>query len=155
MESNAPVVYLISCVSQKRKQPCSARDMYVSNWFLKASGYAEASGCRWFILSAEYGLVDPDREIAPYEQTLNTMPVAERRAWAEVVSKQLAVAVPKLSRAVVLAGERYREFLVQYLIDRGATVSVPMLGLRIGEQLSWLRHHPQPRSEERCGPAKA
>jgi hypothetical protein len=134
-------VYLISCVSQKREQGCAARDLYVSDWFCKARRYAEASGCPWFILSAEYGLVPPDQVVAPYERTLNTMAVADRRAWAERVARQLAEAVPDLARVVFLAGKRYREFLAQYLTGWGVAVSVPMAGLRIGEQLRWLGQH--------------
>ena len=134
-------VYLLSCVSQKRGEACAARNLYVSDWFCKARRYAEASGCPWFILSAEYGLVSPYQVIAPYERTLNTMRVAERRLWAERVSKQLAGAAPALSRVVFLAGNRYREFLAQHLASRGITVSIPMEGLRIGEQLSWLAQH--------------
>ena len=144
MESNAAAVYLISCVKTKRKQACPARELYVSDWFLKARRYAETSGCHWFILSAEYGLVAPDRVIAPYERTLKTMPIAERRAWAERVSKELAVAVPKLSHVVFLAGEPYREFLARHLNDRGVVVSVPMKGLVRGKQLSWLGQHSPP-----------
>ncbi len=144
MESSATAVYLVSCVSQKRKQVCRARELYVSDWFLKARRYAEASGCRWFILSAEYGLVAPDQVIAPYERTLNTMPVAERRAWAERVSERLAAAVPEVSHVVFLAGKRYREFLARYLTDRGVAVSVPMERLRFGEQLSWLGQYSPP-----------
>jgi len=137
--------YLVSCVSQKRERECAARDLYVSDWFCKARQYAEASRCSWFILSAEYGLVPPNRVIVPYELTLNTMRVADRRAWAEWVARQLAEAAPDLSHVVFLAGERYREFLARHLADRGIAISVPMEGLRIGEQLSWLRDHsPQP-----------
>jgi hypothetical protein len=79
--------------------------------------------------------------IAPYERTLNTMPVAERRAWAERVAQQLAEAAPDLARVVFLAGGRYREFLARHLTDRGVAVSMPMEGLRIGEQLRWLGQH--------------
>ena len=95
----------------------------------------------WYILSAEYGLVLPNQVIAPYERTLNTMPVTARRAWADRVGQQLAAAVPDLARVVFLAGERYREFLVRPLAEHGVTVSVPMRGLRIGEQLRWLGQH--------------
>jgi hypothetical protein len=76
--------------------------------------------------------------VAPYERTLNTMGAAKRRAWAERVAHQLVEAVPDLSHVVFLAGERYREFLTRHLAGRGVTVSIPMAGLRIGEQLSWL-----------------
>jgi hypothetical protein len=39
---------------------------------------------------------------------------------------------------VVLAGARYREFLLDYLKARFATVELPMEGLKIGKQLQWL-----------------
>lgn len=145
MQPTGATVYLVSCVSQKREQACEARDLYVSDLFRKARRYAESSGCPWFILSAEHGLVAPRQVIAPYERTLNTMVVADRRAWAERVAVQLAEAVPDLSQVVFLAGERYREFLARHLAGRSVVVSVPMEGLRIGEQLSWLgQHSPQP-----------
>lgn len=144
MNANASTVYLISCVSQKRTHPCPARELYVSEWFLKARRYTEASDCYWFILSAEHGLVPPDRVIAPYERTLNTMPIKQRRVWANHVLEQLINAAPRLAKAVFLAGERYREFLARFLADRGVAVDVPMAGLRIGEQLRWLAQHTPP-----------
>jgi hypothetical protein len=131
-------VFLVSCVSQKRQEPCTARDLYISNIFCKARQYAEDSGCPWFILSAQYGLVAPSEVIAPYERTLNTMGIADRRAWSDRVAQQLDAAVPNMKRVVFLAGERYRQFLTQYLTKRGIEVFVPMEGLRIGQQLSWL-----------------
>lgn len=145
MQSVYTTIYLVSCVSQKRELACEARDLYVSDLFRKARRYVEASGCPWFILSAEHGLVAPNQMIAPYERTLNKMRVADRRAWAERVVVQLAETIPDLSRVVFLAGERYREFLARQLEVREVAVSVPMKGLRIGEQLSWLgRHAPPP-----------
>ena len=137
-QSSGSTVYLVSCVSQKREQACAARDLYVSALFRKARHFAEASGCPWFILSAEHGLVAPDQVIAPYERTLNRMGISDRRTWGDRVAAQLVEAVPDLSRVVFLAGQRYREFLVPHLDRRGVEVSVPMKGLGIGKQLSWL-----------------
>ena len=97
--------------------------------------------CPWYILSAEYGFVPPDQIIAPYERTLNAMRVMDRRLWADRVSRKILEAVPDLKQVVFLAGKRYREFLTRHLTDRGVKVSIPMEGLRIGEQLSWLRKH--------------
>jgi hypothetical protein len=141
VQPTGATVYLVSCVRRKQELECAARDLYVSDLFRKARRYAESSGCPWFILSAEHGLVAPNAVIAPYERTLNTMGVADRRAWAARVDRQLAEAVPDLARVVFLAGERYREYLAQHLVGRGVAVSVPMEGLRIGEQLSWLGQH--------------
>lgn len=64
------------------------------------------------------------------------MPLEQRRTWAHRLSEQLAEVAPKLSHAVLLAGERYRELLVPRLSHRGVVVSVPTERLRIGEQLS-------------------
>jgi hypothetical protein len=52
--------------------------------------------------------------------------------------------LPGADRIVVLAGIRYREFLMDYLRQRARTVEVPMEGLRIGKQLHFLSevlHH--------------
>src|SRR5262249_53997168 len=87
---------------------------------------------------AEHGLVAPEQVVAPYEKTLNTMPVGERRRWASKVIARLHEVMPSLSRVVFLAGQRYREFLVSHLESRGDAVAVPMEGLQIGEQLRWL-----------------
>ena len=137
-------VHLVSCVGLKRSEPSAAKDLYVSDWFKKARMYVEAAGGRWFILSAEHGLVEPDTKIAPYEKTLNTMPIGERREWAMKVRTQMDEGLPDLSRAVFLAGQRYREFLIGYFEERKIEVVIPMAGLKIGEQLSWLAKHLPP-----------
>lgn len=143
MVTPAQAVYLISCASTKHATPAPARDLYVSELFRRARAYVETIGCLWFILSAKYGLVDPNEVIAPYEQTLNTMGVAERRKWAEKIQAQMDRRLPGAERIVVIAGKRYREFLMPYLHRRATKVEVPLEGLRIGEQLNWLgqTHH--------------
>lgn len=83
-------------------------------------------------------MIEPQDEIAPYDHTLNTLPIAQRRAWAEKTFGQLIRAQPNVKEIVILAGQRYREFLAPMLIGRGVHVSVPMAHLRQGEQLAWL-----------------
>jgi hypothetical protein len=65
---------LVSCVSQKRERACEAQDFYISEWFRKARHFAETSGCPWYILSAEHGLVRPEQLVAPYEKHLTRWP---------------------------------------------------------------------------------
>ena len=134
-------IALVACVSKKKSHPFPARDLYISDWFIKASAYADHNSDQWFILSAKYGLLDPDSVIEPYDETLNNMPIKSRRTWA---SKALERLIPKLEdddQVVFLAGMKYREFLVPPLRSRGFHVEIPMEGLRIGEQLSWLSKH--------------
>jgi hypothetical protein len=115
--------------------------LYLSDWFVKARRYVESAKAPWFILSAEFGLVRPDAVIAPYEKTLNNMGVAERRAWAGRVIEQMEAELPDCEDIVILAGAKYREYLMGYLRSRARRVQVPLEGLRIGEQLSWLGSH--------------
>ena len=134
-------IALVACVSKKNESPMSARDLYISDWFLKASAYADRISDQWFILSAKYGLLDPDDVIDPYDETLNKMPVKARRDWAVRVQDEL---IPQLNygdQLVILAGMKYREFLVDPLGASGYQVEIPMEGLRIGEQLSWLSNN--------------
>jgi hypothetical protein len=138
MQALSTTVYLVSCVSKKRSTPVHARDLYISDWFVKARQYVESTHCPWFILSAEYGLVSPDQIVAPYERTLNAMSAPERRAWAKRVEDQMEACLPIADRIVVLAGLRYRAYLMDYLRGRAKTVEVPMEGLTIGRQLQYL-----------------
>jgi hypothetical protein len=138
-QTTVAVVHLVSCVSRKRSIRSPARNLYVSDWFVKARAFVESRGGPWYILSAEHGLVAPNRLISPYERTLNTMKVGERRAWAKMVTAQLDAEGVQAERIVVLAGRRYREFLMPALSSMATSVEVPMEGLGIGEQLAWLK----------------
>jgi hypothetical protein len=138
MSEQATRCYLVSCVSQKAASAQKAKNLYLSNWFLKARRYVEVTKAPWFILSAEFGLVDPEVTIAPYERTLNTMSIGARRAWAKGVMAQMDAQLPRAGSIVILAGARYREFLLDYLRARFQRIELPMEGLKIGEQLHWL-----------------
>ena len=131
-------LYLISCVKLKLSMPSAAKDLYISDWFRKARSYVEKKGRPWFILSAKHGLVHPATVIDPYEKTLKGMPIAGRREWARTVVARTELHVSEGGCVVILAGQRYREFVTPALSSRGITVIVPMAGLRFGEQLSWL-----------------
>lgn len=132
-------IVLVACVSKKQKNPQPAKDLYISDWFIKASVFAQQHADQWYILSAKYGLLLPITLIEPYNETLNTMPVANRRAWATHVLEKLLPLVQPGDRILILAGEKYRENLVEPLKRAGCLVEIPMQGMRIGEQLSWLK----------------
>jgi hypothetical protein len=132
-------VYLVSCVSAKKSRPYAARELYCSDWFLKARAYVEAQRAEWFILSAQHHLVKPDHVIAPYNVTLNGMSSADRRTWAVRVIKQLQPLCRPGMEVVFLAGKTYREHLVPVLSGWGCEVGIPMEGLAIGQQKAWLK----------------
>lgn len=66
-----------------------------------------------FILSAEYGLLELDREIEPYDKSLKKMPAKEVRAWAERVLEDLRIRADLTrDRFTLFAGDRYRRYLL-------------------------------------------
>lgn len=131
-------VYLVACVGAKLDKPSPARDLYISDWFLKASAYAKAMSPTWFILSAKYGLLHPDQEIEPYDLTLRTMQAPQRREWGNSVVRQLQERIGTETPIVILAGQLYRVEIEAWARGRA---SVPMAGLGIGRQLQWLKEH--------------
>lgn len=132
-------IALVACVSKKNPMPMPARDLYISDWFRKASAYAMRVADEWYILSAKYELVVPDAVIEPYDETLNRMPVAARRAWAKRVLEDLNRVLQSGDHVVILAGKKYRENLVNPIQQMGCSVEIPMEGLGIGKQLRWLK----------------
>jgi hypothetical protein len=135
----APDVVLVGCVSQKNLQPAPARDLYRSELFRRRRLWAEASGRPWWIVSAEYGLVAPDDVIAPYDTRIATLPLEARRLLAASVADDLETHVGDLVGVNVElhAGEEYFLTVGPDLLRRGARLSRPLKGLRIGEQLAW------------------
>lgn len=67
-------ITIISCGKLKNKKVrCPAKDAYAGRSFLLKRKYAELSNNPWFILSAKYGLIRPDRYIDPnYDVTIST-----------------------------------------------------------------------------------
>jgi cytoplasmic iron level regulating protein YaaA (DUF328/UPF0246 family) len=130
-------IALISCASKKLSHPARARDLYISDLFQKSLAYArQMRPAEIFILSAKHGLVRPNDTIDPYDVTLNTMPVAGAKAWSNDVFGQLQTAADvERDHFVFLAGDKYR----RWLVSRLRSVEVPMEGLRIGQQLGWLK----------------
>lgn len=131
-------IVLVSCVAKKRSEPSPARSLYISDLFEKASSYAEKIGDEWFILSALYGLVPPEKIIAPYDKTLLKMPNNERQKWASQVFGDLKNKISAGDTVIFLAGERYRENLIDPVTRLGCKIEIPMEGMRIGEQMQWL-----------------
>ena len=132
-------IVLISCVSQKLNHASKAKDMYISTLFRGCLAYAHSlNPDRVYILSAKYGLLDLEREIEPYELTLNKMRDAEIRQWAGGVLADLEKASDlKNDEFIFLAGERYRKHIAPHM----SRYSVPMKGLGIGRQLKFLKEH--------------
>ena len=130
-------IVLISCVKTKLSQPAMAKDLYTSDLFQKSYRYAQLlNPDRIFILSAKYGLLLPEIVIEPYEMTLKSTGVAERKKWSNEVLEALKQHTDlKRDKYIILCGAKYR----QYLLPGICNYEIPMNGLRNGQQKHWLK----------------
>jgi cytoplasmic iron level regulating protein YaaA (DUF328/UPF0246 family) len=130
-------IVLISCVSKKCKSKAPAKDLYKSTLFKLNLQYAQSlSPDEIYILSAKYGLLGLYEEIEPYDVTLNKMDRAARQNWSRKVLKQLEEHCNlQNDHFIILAGEKYRQFLIHHL----NSYEIPLKGLTIGKQLQYLK----------------
>ncbi|MBS3144929.1 hypothetical protein J4208_05075 [Candidatus Woesearchaeota archaeon] len=128
---------LISCVSSKLTHRAKAKDLYISPLFKYNLRYARTLNPEnILILSAKYGLVPLEKEIDPYNQTLNTMKDKEIKSWAEQVIHELKKEVDlNTDEIIFLAGSRYRKYLIPHIKN----YKIPLQGLGIGKQLQFLK----------------
>jgi hypothetical protein len=136
-------VVLLGCVKLKLDHRAPAKDLYASPLWNGRHAYAEAASCPWLILSAKYGLLDPEQLVAPYDVALADLSVSAQRAWGERVVGALQARFGSLDGVTfeVHAGAAYRAAIAQRLRELGASVEQPLLGLTLGRQLSWYRKH--------------
>lgn len=140
-EGSIPDLILLGCVKKKRSTAQRAKDLYCSPLWAKRRAYAEASGHRWLILSAQHGLVGPDDVLDPYDLSLAMIGRDAQRRWAAGVDEELAIALGSVESPVVEfhAGMDYQRFLRPLLEVRGITVRYPLEGLTQGAQLGWYK----------------
>ncbi|BCL72285.1 hypothetical protein TUMSATVNIG1_42530 [Vibrio nigripulchritudo] len=130
-------VVLISCVKSKNSNKSIASELYTSPLFKYNMAYAKKIGAdNVYILSALYGVLKLDEEIEPYEKTLNNMHKPERLRWSMKVLSQLKeLEALDNTKFTILAGVKYREYILPYLKE----YSIPFEGLALGEQLKKLK----------------
>lgn len=144
-------IVLVGCVKTKASTPAPARTLYQSSLFEKRRRYAETKARRWYILSAEHGLVHPDALVEPYDVALEDQGDDYRRAWAQWVMAKLKRVEGDLRGLTIEihAGSAYAAPLLPLLRAAAADVSHPVSGLSLGEHLSWYDQLPRTRENER------
>ena len=129
---------LISCSKSKGSHPDLARNIYDSPMFGKSMMVAEGWGAPFSILSAKYGLLDPNKVIEPYDLTLKGQSKQFKAEWAARVDDQLRKSIDPNKRLIVLAGDDYYAPLIDASAAQPLNFSAPMRGLSLGNRLVFL-----------------
>lgn len=153
-------IALIACCKSKDfsldAQP--ARKVYTGQLFRAQLAYAcqRLPDGQIYILSAKYGLLALDELILPYEQTLNRMDAAERYAWAWDVDVTFKYRCPEAKMVWMMAGKKYREYLVKRLEERGIEIVRPHpAGLGYGQQVKWYQQQVNTIMPKPCSQCRA
>jgi len=130
-------IILISCVKDKLKTPAKAKDLYISDLFKKSYKYAQLlNPDNIFIISAKYGLLEPEHIIEPYDETLKTKSVAEIKEWSRKVIDALNEKTDlDKDEIIILAGSKYYKYLLPYIKN----YKLPLGTLPFGSRLSFLK----------------
>lgn len=86
---SAPDVILLGSLGPRVSVPAPAKEVFREVAFQLNRLDAELSGCQWFVLSAEHGLVAPHEWISPDLRALDDMDLDYRAAWASWVVARL------------------------------------------------------------------
>lgn len=141
--SPPPDLVLVGCVKTKRAATSAAKDLYKSPLWRCRRAYAESLGCPWYILSAKYGLLDPEKRIDTYDLALKDLRAKCRREWSSRVLDALKCRFPSLRNKVVEihAGAAYVQYgLEEGLGAVGAVVHRPLARVPgVGRQQTWYQ----------------
>jgi len=136
------LVYLVGCGKSKLTKMAKAKDLYTGNLFKAARRHAERSAPTWRVLSALYGLLDPERRIAPYNRKMGPRD-EDRAAWARSAAATFVNVFGTDCTVVCLAGEDYAWGICSMLEGQGIPCSTPLTGLGVGKRLAWFKDQAQ------------
>lgn len=150
-------VALVACSARKVATIKPAGELYLGRTFKAAKDWAEEHADAWYVLSALHMVVDPRRELEPYDTAFSHMDAETRRYRIRGMASSVVNLIAHLTdnehgrrdgtfgaglELVCLAGGPYAEAVRMATVDepgyRG-TVSFPLAGLAIGQQYAWLK----------------
>ncbi len=119
--------------------PTAARDAYTGAPFRVNRAYAERFAERWVILSAKYGLIDPDFLLpGSYDVTFkepSTDPITPAAVRAQVGTQGL----DRFRTVIGLGGKEYRAIVQAAFGHASTVVRFPFTGLSIGKAMQAIK----------------
>jgi hypothetical protein len=156
-------IALVGCGSKKRLPPESeklvtAKELYTSSYFNLKQDVAEEYDL-WFILSAKYGLVNPEQMIKPYDVKLTTKldpfegdddpDFDTLDEWAGNIVDSLNNIIThgqkynsNIDSITLLAGKAYVNPIIDYIVSNNiqADINQPFKNTSgLFEQMDWLK----------------
>ncbi|MFC7393578.1 DUF6884 domain-containing protein [Scopulibacillus cellulosilyticus] len=133
---------LLATARKKSNTPDKVIDFYKSPLFIKSVQYAQNHYDRFYFYNAKDGLLLPDQIMSPYDVSIKTFTIQEKKRWGQKVIKAFLTYESPQDKLIFLhGGQVYRKFLEPELRKQGYIFEVPLKGLGIGKQLKWYEQH--------------
>lgn len=120
------LILLVSCGKRKSSVSCQAKEMYNSFRFQQIKTIAENLKVRWYIMSAKYGLLDPESIIEPYDMCLSNCSDKYQQQWAKGIVGKF-IGINKSTTFAVIANDEYSRNVVPMLVAEGFSVIAPFI----------------------------
>jgi hypothetical protein len=131
----------IGLLATGRKKASTAAPIvhfYKSPLFQKSVQYARKHYDRFYFYNAKDGLLLPDQVMEPYDLSIKTFTIKEKKQWAKnLISGFSDLESAANSHVYLHGGKIYRDHLEPELRLNGYQFETPMQGLGIGKQLAW------------------
>lgn len=135
-------IALVGCCKPKLQKPAPARELYLSRLFTLSLKLAERDHDHAYVVSAEYGLVDLDRVISPYDKRMSDIGKEWKAVWGSQIWSSIMERHPKAPRAITfLCGADYADPIraAGHRAPAIDTFAYPMARMQIGQRLSFLQ----------------
>lgn len=133
------VICLVGDSKSQLNMPALAENMFRSALFGRAKQYAKVHANRWYILSARYGLLEPNTLIEPYDITIDDLEQSERFQIAQhIMTAFIRQPITTHDRVIVLAKATYRDVLAPVFQGRNIQTEYPLERKGIVQQMRWL-----------------
>lgn len=140
-----PILAVIGCSKKKDDTPGTipAHRRYTGSLFQAQLAYAQTGlgldNGAIYVASARLGLIGIETPAPDYDLSLADLPAAQRRQWGRAVA--LAVLERNPQRLYLLAGQRYRRAIVEFLPELEVVTPTAELGLGYAQQTQWYHRH--------------
>ncbi|MCF2140543.1 MAG: hypothetical protein K9W44_10865 [Candidatus Lokiarchaeota archaeon] len=112
---NDEILVILSCTKKKLNHPAPASELYQGDVFKKAHIWVTQHKFNELIVSAKYGLVEPDEILEPYDKQLKTK--ADARAIQKKILPKLEQYLKNKKAIIMIMGNIYVEALKPALED--------------------------------------
>ena len=140
-DTYSETIGIIACGKRKRKgawhQACR---MYSSGAFQNGYKWLELHCSRIFIISAKYGLIESEKLIRTYDQSVMDFTPEEKLEWETRVREQVMEKTPEHSLLVLLASKMYESPFLG--LDARTTIN-PVRGMDMKARNQFIASDPE------------